>query len=81
MDQAQLTSKPMKNGCCLPSQHWFFGHGGEQNRTINRNDVKNKPAMLNPYRFEAQMDNGHCNILWGAHAPGRNVPEKEKSSR
>jgi hypothetical protein len=53
MDQAQLTSKPMKNGCCLPSQHWFFGHGGEQNRAINRNDVKNEPAMLNPYRFEA----------------------------
>jgi len=53
MDQAQLTSKPIKNGCCLPSQHWFFGHGGEQNRAINRNDVKNKPAMLNPYRFEA----------------------------
>jgi hypothetical protein len=24
------------------------------------------------------MDKGRCNILWGAHAPGRNVLEKEK---
>ena len=34
--------------------------------------------MLNLYRFEAKMDEGHCNILWGAHAPSRNVPEKKK---